>query len=152
MKATIHGTALIADGTGILILGASGSGKSELALDLIDQCRMRGKPAMLIGDDRLFVEKRPDGIYASVPETIAGLVEVRGSGVHQIDHQPEGRIDFAVRLAEPEKALRMAENAPVEVLPGIVLPCLDLPQRGFSATRAVLARLGLYGGVHKPIS
>lgn len=152
MKETVHGTALIADGTGILILGASGSGKSELALDLIDQCHMRGKPATLIGDDRLFIEKSLKGIFASVPETIAGLIEVRGSGVHRIDFQPRGRIDLAIRLVEVDNALRMAEKGPVEVLPDIQLPCLDLPQRSFSATRAVLARLGLYGGVHKPIS
>lgn len=149
---TVHGTALIADGTGILILGASGSGKSELALDLIDQCKMRGKPAILIGDDRLIIEQGLPGVFASVPETIAGLVEVRGSGIHRIDHQARGRIDLAIRLVEPEKALRMAEKDPVEVLPGIMLPCLDLPQRSYSALRAILARLGLYGGVHKPIS
>jgi serine kinase of HPr protein (carbohydrate metabolism regulator) len=152
MKDTVHGTALIADGTGILILGVSGSGKSELALDLIDQCHMRGKPAMLIGDDRLVIENGPQGVFACVPDTIAGLVEVRGSGIHRIDHQARGRIDLAIRLVEAEKALRMAEKSPVEVLPGIILPCLDLPQRSFSATRAVLVRLGLYGGVHKPIS
>ena len=152
MTGTVHATALVVDGTGILISGHSGSGKSELALDLIDQCRLRGISANLVGDDRLYLDVRPEGIHARVPDTIAGLIEVRGSGIHRIDFVAEARMDFAVRLVEPAIAVRMPDPVPVEVFEGIMLPCLDLPLRSFAAVRVVLSRLGHYGGILGPIS
>ena len=147
MNENVHASAVVVNGRGILILGKSGSGKSELALDLIDQCILRGVPAMLVGDDQLFVEVAGDAVIARVPDTIAGLIEVRGSGIHEIDCVKSAKIDLCVRLVESERALRMPKVEPQEVLPGIFLPCLELPKGSYSALRTVLARLGLYGGL-----
>lgn len=143
---TIHASAVQIGDIGILILGASGAGKSALALDLIDQCQLRGVHANLIGDDRIVLERRDGQIFASPAPALAGLIEVRGSGIHAMDHVPEAALNLAVRLVERTEALRMPPQEATEVLPDIFLPLLVLPQ-GQAAVRAVLARLGLYGGI-----
>jgi serine kinase of HPr protein (carbohydrate metabolism regulator) len=144
---TLHASAVVIDGKGILILGKSGSGKSELALDLIDQCAMRGIKGALIGDDQIVLTQKDFGVFASAPPTLAGLIEVRGSGIHKIKHIQEARLVFAVKLVEPQDAVRMPEDELQEIAPGISLPCLVLPKGNFSALRVILARLGHYGGV-----
>jgi serine kinase of HPr protein (carbohydrate metabolism regulator) len=143
---TIHASAAQIGGCGILILGASGAGKSALALDLIDQCHLRGVQASLIGDDRILLTRRGGQTFASPAPQLAGLIEVRGSGIHAIDHVGEAPLHLAVRLVDMADAVRMPPQEAVEVLPGVFLPLLALPQ-GQSAVRAVLARLGRYGGV-----
>jgi HPr kinase/phosphorylase len=148
---TVHASAVVIDGAGILILGPSGAGKSALALDLIDQCRLRGVPAVLIGDDRLVVSVESDRPLASPAPNLAGLIEVRGSGIHKISHAGQAQLNLAVRLVPEHQAVRMAEDMPVEVLPGVKLPLLVLPQ-GQAAVRAILAHLGHYGGVKSIIN
>ena len=147
----IHASAVRIGETGILILGASGVGKSALALDLIDQCQLRGIAAGLIGDDRIVLARRNGQTFASPAPQLAGMIEVRGSGIHAIGHVAEAPLHLAVRLVPEKDAVRMPIEEPVEVLPGILLACLYLPQ-GQSAVRAVLARLGHYGGVKNRIN
>ncbi len=142
---TIHASAVQVGKTGILILGASGAGKSALALDLIDQCQLRGVPAVLIGDDRIALAVQDGVVIACPAPQLAGLIEVHGSGIHAIAHCPEAALHLAVRLVEPAQMLRMPLEVPQEVVPGIFLPLLCLPQ-GQNAVRAVLAHLGHYGG------
>ena len=68
----IHATAVAIGGRAVLLTGASGRGKSDLALRLID----RG--AVLIADDQVRLD---DALRASPPPTLAGLIEVRGVGI-----------------------------------------------------------------------
>lgn len=143
---TIHASAVAIDGTGILIFGPSGAGKSALALDLVDQCLLRNIPAALIGDDRLVVTFVDGFPLASPAPGLAGLIEVRGSGIHKIDHVDRAGLHLAVQLVETGKAVRMPDPEPEEVLPGLFLPLLALP-RGQAAVRAILSHLGHYGGV-----
>lgn len=77
MTPTLHATAVAIGGQGVLLLGPPGSGKSDLALRLID----RG--ALLIADDRVIVAPG-DPALLSAPQTIAGLIEVRGLGLVQM--------------------------------------------------------------------
>lgn len=147
---TVHASALVIGGIGILILGPSGAGKSALALDLIDQCLLRGIPAMMIGDDRLVVSLENGLPVASPAANLAGLIEVRGSGIHKIAHVDRAALHLAVRLVREQQAVRMPETVAVEVLPGIKLPLLALPE-GHAAVRAVLSHLGHYGGVESAV-
>jgi HPr kinase/phosphorylase len=145
---TVHASAVVIDGAGVIILGPSGSGKSALALDLIDHCQLRGLAAALIGDDRIVLALRDGVVFASPAPALAGLIEVRGSGIHAIDHVAQAPLHLAVRLVGDEHALRMAPDGTFEIEPGIALPSLALP-RGYGALRAVLAHLGLYGGINR---
>src|ERR687898_3364772 len=76
----LHATCVELSGTGVVLLGASGCGKSDLALRLID----RG--ARLVADDLVTVERHGRRLIARAPEAIAGLMEVRGLGIMRLDH------------------------------------------------------------------
>lgn len=76
----VHASAVAIDGAGILITGVSGSGKSDLALRLID----RG--AMLIGDDGVILNREKDTIILTAPTTIAGQMEIRNLGIMDFLH------------------------------------------------------------------
>ena len=116
MSTTIANVTCVAvNGRAIVIEGAPGSGKSELALALID----RG--AVLVGDDGMTVEARGDQAIASPPPNIAGKLEVRGVGI----------IDLPTTSAPIALVLRLVEDAPrypLEIgtseFAGVVVPCL----------------------------
>jgi HPr kinase/phosphorylase len=86
---------------GVLILGESGAGKSDLALRLI------AMGAMLVADDRCDLFVSSDALQAAVPRTLAGMIEVRGIGIVHLPWQPDARIALAVRLADPLAILRL---------------------------------------------
>ena len=72
---TVHASTVALDGRAVVIMGPSGSGKSDLALRLLD----RG--FTLVSDDQTVVKKNGDRLVASAPPTIAGKLEIRGIGV-----------------------------------------------------------------------
>lgn len=76
----------------VLLLGPSGSGKSDLALRLIAQ------GAKLIADDRVELYLTRGRLWARPPKRLAGLIEVRGLGVIRHAHAPRGRVVLAVEL------------------------------------------------------
>jgi len=89
----IHGSCTALSGAAVVLLGPSGSGKSDLAFRLLD----RGFE--LVADDRVDVE---DG-WASPPAALAGLLELRGLGLIRVPHLPRAEITLAVQLGEPER-------------------------------------------------
>lgn len=88
---TVHASAVQMAGRGVLILGASGSGKSSLALRLI------ALGAVLIGDDRLILSRRDAALWAAAPAPIAGLIEARGVGLIRTEYAP-GPVNLVVDL------------------------------------------------------
>ena len=72
---TIHGTLLSVYGIGMLIQGESGTGKSECALEMIN----RGHA--LVADDAIELKRIGPMLYGSAPETLKGLLEIRGLGI-----------------------------------------------------------------------
>lgn len=97
--ACLHASTVALNGRAVLITGASGSGKSGLALDLIS----RG--ATLVADDRTWVERGPDGtLTARAPDAITGRIEARGIGILALpDHGP-ARVVLTVDLDHPSPA------------------------------------------------
>jgi serine kinase of HPr protein (carbohydrate metabolism regulator) len=91
----LHATCVAIDGRAVLIEGAPGSGKSDLALRLVD----RG--ARLVADDQTLVVQTPAGLVARPPRTIAGRMEVRGIGIVTLPHLAEAPVALLVRL-DPE--------------------------------------------------
>jgi len=74
-KKNVHGTAVSIDGKGLLILGQSGSGKSQLALALITH------GAKLISDDQVILINTESEIILSAPKSISGKIEARFIGI-----------------------------------------------------------------------
>ncbi len=106
------------DGRALAIEGPPGSGKSSLALALID----RG--ARLIGDDGVTLTRTENGaasvILASPPPNIAGLIEVRGVGLIKLPTPPP--TPLALILALGEEGERLPDCAPVTEILGISIP------------------------------
>jgi hypothetical protein len=88
----IHAGCVAIGGKGILILGKSGTGKSDLALRLIDD------GAVLVADDRCELYLRGKAICARAPASIAGLMELRGIGIIALPHAKSAALALAVRL------------------------------------------------------
>ena len=76
----LHATAISINGQAVLLIGPPGSGKSDLALRLID----RG--ALLIADDQVALTEVDGVLHASAPAATAGLIEVRGLGIAAVAH------------------------------------------------------------------
>ena len=97
----IHASCAAREGQGVLLLGPSGSGKSDLLLRLLDH------GFALVADDRVEVS---DGM-ASVPDALAGLLEVRGLGVVRLPHVPSARLALAVEMGVGERMPAPATHA-----------------------------------------
>lgn len=94
MPQMIHGTAISINGHGVLILGESGSGKSDLALRLID----RG--AILISDDVVSLETRDNAPILTVAPNIAGKIEVRSVGIFDVDFIASAPLRLVVEFVD----------------------------------------------------
>ncbi len=104
-KRNLHATTVFFEDKGLLILGPPGSGKSDLALRLIDQ------GGILVADDRCELEVGSKGeLTASAPENLKGLLEVRGLGLVKIPARARCSIDIVVQLVRNSNdVVRMPE-------------------------------------------
>lgn len=111
----IHGTAIALDGDGVLLRGPSGSGKSDLALRLIDG------GALLISDDQTELRDVGGAARLSAPATIAGRLEVRGLGIVTVPRHVSAPLrlvadlaaDPVERLPEPARCRFFAYDVPL---------------------------------------
>jgi len=97
----IHGTCVAIDNAAVLLLGPPGSGKSDLALRLIDD------GATLIADDRVDLSAEDKSLIATPPQNIAGLIEVRGIGIAKIEHAVEGIVVCVFEMTPPDHIQRL---------------------------------------------
>lgn len=119
---TIHATAVVLDGSGVLIRGPSGAGKSTLALALIERWRAEARFAALVADDRVHLTVAAGRLVAATPAPIAGLVEVRGRGIITVPFERAAVIRLVVDLtAEPGPRLPEPGDATTTVH-GVELP------------------------------
>ena len=124
VAANVHGSGVVADGTGILLRGPSGSGKSILALLLIEELEGR-----LVADDRLDLVREGDEIMMSAPGTIAGVIELRGRGIIHLPHVQRAAVHLIVDLV-PELIRMPEETSFVTDLMGVTLPRCPVPRAG----------------------
>ena len=89
----VHATTLDIASLGVLILGASGTGKSDLALRLI------ADGALLVADDQTSIDVRGGELWATSPAKIAGLIEARGVGIVPVAIKLGTRLVLAVEFA-----------------------------------------------------
>lgn len=132
--ATIHATAFSLGGVGVLLRGASGAGKSRLAFALIHAAgcqpsREAGHPSRadtaLIGDDRILLSQ-DDGLVASPPPSLAGLIELRGIGLLGLPWRAPARLHLVADLMPMDKVERMPEDVAI-TLQGHSLAYLRVP-------------------------
>ncbi|HEX8216466.1 MAG TPA: HPr kinase/phosphatase C-terminal domain-containing protein [Allosphingosinicella sp.] len=136
MSETVHASCVAIGGRGVLLFGASGRGKSDLALRLID----RG--AGLVSDDYTLVRAWEGRLYGSAPPAIAGKLEVRGVGIAAIESIAEAPVCLVVELdSEPE---RLPEPHRRSFL-GQELPAIALAALEASAPIKLELALALYG-------
>jgi serine kinase of HPr protein (carbohydrate metabolism regulator) len=133
MAKTIHATCVAIQQRGLLITGASGSGKSDLALRLID----RG--AVLVSDDYTALTVSDGKLHASPPTNIAGLLEIRHIGIVNMPYVID--VPIALAIALDEKPERMPDHPATLDLLGISVPCVALA--GLEASAPIKAELAL---------
>lgn len=133
---TVHGSVVDIDGAGVLLRGPSGSGKSDLALRLID-----GGGA-LVADDRVVLAEKGSDIEASAPVAIQGKLEVRGLGIATLSAVPASILKLVVDLV-PGEAVERLPKAAETVLLGVTLPLLKLAPFEASAPAKVRVALRL---------
>ncbi len=116
----MHATCVAIGAAGVLITGASGVGKSDLALRLIDA------GASLVADDR--VELHDDGaiVRARAPAGLAGLLEVRGLGLVRLPFLAEAPVRLAVRLVAAAEIERLPDAERIALGIGQPVPALAL--------------------------
>lgn len=128
----IHGTCVDLAGVGVIFLGPPGSGKSDLALRLVDG------GARLVADDQVVLRVEEGRLLASPPAAIAGLLEVRGVGIVRLGFVNETTVRLLVDLVAPEMVDRLPDPERRE-LAGVTVPVLSLA--AFEASAAAKVRL-----------
>jgi HPr kinase/phosphorylase len=122
---TIHASAVLVGARAVLILGPSASGKSSLALDLL-QAADAGRLAFarLVADDRAHLQAAGGRLLVRPAPALAGLLEVRGLGIRKIEAEPVAVVGWVVDLAAAD-ALRLPQpEATQATIAGVSLPRL----------------------------
>jgi HPr kinase/phosphorylase len=130
-----YATAVIYCGFGILIRGPSGSGKSDLALRLIDD------GADLIADDQVVIKAVGQELYLSAPDSLSGLIEVRGIGVIKIEYVSDIRLCLIVEL-DPSNEIQRIPTIKEELIKNIPVPVINM----YAFESSVLAKIKIILG------
>jgi hypothetical protein len=120
-----HGTAILLGEAGVLLRGASGAGKSQLALALVAEAHARGMFVRLIGDDRVSISAQAGRLVVRGHPAIAGQIEERGTAIVELETAKAAILRFLVDLETDPPRLPLVE-APVTELCGIDLPLLTM--------------------------
>jgi serine kinase of HPr protein (carbohydrate metabolism regulator) len=134
----LHASTVAIDGRAVLISGPSGSGKSDLALRLLD----RG--FKLVSDDRTILRREGARLIASAPETIRGKLEIRGVGIVEMDSVADVPVALVVELTTDIQ--RLPDDDRERLILGTSIPMINVDAMTASAPSKVavaLDRLGL---------
>jgi serine kinase of HPr protein (carbohydrate metabolism regulator) len=135
---TVHASTVAIGGLAVLISGPSGSGKSDLALRLLD----RG--FALVSDDQTIVRRDGERLIAAAPPNIAGKLEVRGIGIVEMERLDNVPVALIVELTSDIQ--RLPDDSRERLLLGVALPLVSIDATTASAPSKValaLDRMGL---------
>jgi serine kinase of HPr protein (carbohydrate metabolism regulator) len=136
---TIHASTVAIEGRAVMITGPSGSGKSDLALRLLD----RG--FALVSDDQTIVKRVGSRLLASPPPNIAGKLEIRGIGIVDMDNLSDLPVALIVELTSSD-IQRLPDDSQERPILGVKLPLIAIDAMTASAPAKVvlvLDRMGL---------
>ncbi len=134
----LHASCVAIEGRAVLIGGPSGSGKSDLALRLLD----RG--FTLVSDDRTIVRREGSKLIASAPTNIRGKLEIRGVGIVEMDSLSDVPVALVVELTSDIQ--RLPDDDRERNILGTGIPLISVDAMTASAPSKVavaLDRLGL---------
>ena len=146
--ASVHASAVLVGHRAVLIRGPSGAGKSNLAFDLMLAGRSGQIPrAVLVGDDRVFLNVHEGQLVVRPAPELAGLIEIRGLGIRRCEFAAEAvvglvidlRAEDAERLPPPEALLTTLNGVVVPRIPvGSSTPSLSLVVAALTTTEGVI--------------
>jgi HPr kinase/phosphorylase len=139
--ASVHASAVKVGHRAVLIRGASGTGKSRLAFDLI----LAGRaglipPAVLVGDDRVQLRASQGQLMVYPARELAGLIEIRGLGIRRCDFVEDAIVGLVVDLAAPDAERMPPPEALQTQISGTKIPRIPVGS-GFAALPLVIAAL-----------
>jgi len=136
--ATIHASAVLIGAKAALIRGPAGSGKSRLALALIEAGRCGVIPfARLVADDRLYATAAHGRLLVRPAEKLAGLIEIRGLGLQRLPFEPIAVAGLVVDLAADDTERLPATASQSSTIDGITLPRLAVAPGQDALTRVL---------------
>jgi HPr kinase/phosphorylase len=139
-----HCTVVSLNGIGVMLTGASGSGKTSLAFSLIEAMRPRDGRGLLVADDQaILVPENGALLLAKAPPTIKGKAEVYGLGIVTVPSCDEVQIRIVAQLLPATEIERLPDSSKISFA-GIDIPKIDVPSNDEArATRMILAKLGM---------
>lgn len=144
-RSLVHATVVAIDrDRGALLVGTSGSGKSDLALRcILHPIFDSGRPIAghLVSDDQVELARVGDALIARPPPAIAGRIEVRGLGIYSVSSLPEARIRLIVELARRDAVERLPLPWPTRTLLGTEIPVISIDPHDASAAAKLLFAL-----------
>ena len=137
---TVHATSLVltlaARPHGLILTGASGAGKSALAMALLDRAAAQGRFARLVADDRVALSIAHGRLLARCPTPLRGRIEMRGVGLVPVPHLDTARLHAHVALVADAERMPDASVTPFEVDgTAATLPRLELQPGPLAALR-----------------
>lgn len=135
---TIHATAVALGEQAVLLIGPPGSGKSDLALRLMES------GWRLVADDRVVLSRRGVMLFASPAPSLAGLIEAREVGICRVAFRAEAEVALVAQLVPPEGVERLPQVLSQTFL-DVPIPLINIAP--FEASAPAKLRLALEGGV-----
>ena len=133
----VHATTVARDGRAVMLLGSSGSGKSDLALRLLE----RGFG--LVSDDQTLIRRDGKRLIATAPPTIKGKIEVRGIGIVEMPSIEDVPVALAVELMSDME--RMPDDSRQRTFLSIAIPLVSVDAMTASAAAKVVLALKYFG-------
>ena len=139
-QTNIHASCVAIGAQGVLLLGASGTGKSDLALRLMED------GARLVADDRTILFVAKGALHGKAPASIKGLLEVRGVGIIALAPRARVRIALVVRLGREDARLpgKRLYHVPAPLKGAKAVPQIALDARFASTPAKIRAALAAF--------
>jgi HPr kinase/phosphorylase len=139
----MHATTIAAGGRAAMICGASGRGKSDLALRClaVPEALLGVGPVGLVSDDQTIVRLVDGDLLVSAPEPLRGLLEVRGVGICKLPYVSQARLNLIVDLVDRGDVVRMPQGGQRKTVLGVAVRRVALAAFEYSAPLKVLMAL-----------